>query len=919
MNKCIATLAVLLVFVSMFGQDKKAFKQLYLDAEPFFIDEYYDKAAPIYEQIITMGMGNAHIYFNLGFCYLNIPGEINNAIFYLDKAALDTKKNFNESSYKELQAPEDALFYLAKAYRLNNDFDNAIAQYNKFKALLDVTDIGNIEFVDLQIKSCETAKAMINDPVRVEKNILPATINTVEDEYCPAISADGNTLIYTSQQLVFDPDYGEELPFSFIFQSSRSENGEWIKPKEITTRLGSNGYYSSASLSADGFFLILYMNDFGNGDLFYSEFDGKKWSQAKPFPKIINSKHNETHGCVTEDKKTLFFTSNRPNGLGGLDIYKSIKNEKGEWGEPINLGNSINSVYDEETPWCSANGKTLYFSSEGHSSMGGFDVFQSTMINDVQWASPLNLGYPVNTSHTDWFFTPFGKNKAIMAYFDQAGIGKRDLYEYTLYERVPEIEPEEHLPDTTPTIPPQDTLVAQVPATEQPVLSQQEAEPVTNQTAVDSTPPALPSQSEPVVEQAPEPEPVPEPVRTNFKLNGKIILSDNAQPDQRFTIKIYSQNGILEKTLIPEENSGQFTATLPFGQYRITADGQGYQTKTENLFIPENYNRNEAELTLTLQTAEVASGEYVVVKSIFFDYGSSNLRRDAMIEIEKLFTVMQQNPSLYIEVTGHADALGAENINQTISVSRARSVVNYLCEKGIEPNRFVAKGSGSKNNIAINVNADGSDNPEGRQFNRRADLKIIRSNNDVLRFETVTVPGNLRPSRNYYYTVFLKQSSKMLNPSFFVPYKKDSIINVWTYPTATGYIYTVGQYRTKSKAVSILNKALDAGFAEAVIISDEDLNQMKQKAEEQKAKASMARVPDENTIYTIQLIALRNPVELTFFKNLENVKEFIGTDGIYRYYIGNHKGISAAREAKKQMAGQGYPDAFIMNLDRYKE
>ncbi len=532
-------------------------------------------------------------------------------LFRSDKASQDIKKKFNESSYKELQAPEDAIFYLAKAYRLNNDFDNAINHYKKYKSLLDVTDIGNIEFVDLQIQSCETAKTMMNDPVRVDKKILPPTINTVEDEYCPAITADGNTLIYTSQQLVFDPDYGEELPFSFIFQTSRSEDGDWTKPKEITSKLGSNGYYSSANLSADGSFLILYMNDFGNGDLFYSEFNGSKWSQAKPFPKIINSKYNETHACITKDKKTLFFTSNRPNGIGGLDIYKSEKNAKGEWGEPKNLGNTINTAYDEETPWCSFDGKTLYFSSEGHSSMGGFDVFQSTMVNEVQWATPLNLGYPVNTSHTDWFFTPFGQNKAIIAYYDQAGMGKRDLYEFTIFERVPPMEQEsesvEPQADTMPQNIAQDTIVAQVPATEQPVLSQQEAEPVTNQAAVDSTPPIVPSQPEPVVESVPEPE--PEPVRTSFKLNGKIVLSDNAQPDQRFTIKIFNQNGKLEKTLIPEENSGQFNATLLFGKYRITAEGQGYQTKTENLYIPENYNRNEAELTLTLQTAEVASGE----------------------------------------------------------------------------------------------------------------------------------------------------------------------------------------------------------------------------------------------------------------------------------------------------------------------
>lgn len=920
MGRYIFFLIVLFTVTGVNAQDK-LYKKYFVEAGEFFMNDNYDKAIPVYLNMISKGLGNSHIYFNLGFSYLMTPGEMENAIFYLEKAADNVSPDFKEGSVKEVHAPIDAVYYLAKAYRLSGRFDEAIPKYLLYKSFLSVKDTYNHDYIAMQVATCNNARQMMQQPVEVSINPLPQSINSSDNEYCPVISHDGKLLFYTSVQMVYDKDYGEYLPFALLFSVS-NDNGNWAKPKEITQKLGSDGNFYTSSLSSNGKTLVLYISEFGNGNLFYTENENNRWSPLKPFPRPINTKSNETHACFTPDEKGLYFISDRSGGIGGKDIWYTETDEKGKWSEPVNLGMTINTQFDEETPFLTTDGNTLFFSSEGHNSMGGFDVFQSEKVGKAQWSAPVNLGYPVNTLDDDWFFVPFrGKSRAIMPYTKFSGEGRSDLYE--LIFPIPE-EPEMPLPDTSPVLAETktDTAVHSQPEVIQPEITQSEVNNVpqtnTEQPVVTEQPAVSQNNqvNEPSTTEIVNSEPAA-PVIQQIKVVASITLTDNNIADDNFRVKV-TEAGLYKGSMTYENYSGKFSILLPPGRYKIEAEGVGYYNASANLTIPEGYNRPELELNLRLDPLSVASGEYYSIKSIFFDYCSSEISRDGQVEIEKLYRLMNENPSLYVEVTGHADSKGSELGNKTISERRAANVVNYLSEKGIDPMRFVAKGLGNSLNVAINTNPDGTDNPEGRSYNRRADIKILRSNNDKISIEPPVVPERLRLVKPLYYTVMLMQSPKPLSPGYFTKYVKDSIPNVWLYQTTDNYIYAVGQFKSKSRALSILNHAIDAGFSNAVIITSDDLQVMQTQAIARKKLIQHKPKIAESDLYTIQLIALRNPVDMKFFNSIDGVNEYKGNDGIFRYYVGQIKGLKEAKQFKTEIAAKGFPDAFIVPLNRYK-
>ena len=209
--------------------------------------------------------------------------------------------------------------------------------------------------------------------------------------------------------------------------------GDWLPPMKIGSNINTPGHEAAISLSYDGLQLFIYKDDDDDGNIYVSNFIDYQWTTPVKLNSNINTKYWETHASLSPDGNTLYFTSNRPGGFGGRDIYKSNKNSKGDWGPAINLGPTINTPYDEESPFIMSDGKTLYFSSEGHESMGGFDIFVSTVSADGFWSTPINVGYPINTTENDVFFVPTSDKKH--AYYSSAndqGFGDQDIYMITI-------------------------------------------------------------------------------------------------------------------------------------------------------------------------------------------------------------------------------------------------------------------------------------------------------------------------------------------------------------------------------------------------------------------------------------------------------------------------------------------------------
>jgi tetratricopeptide (TPR) repeat protein len=424
---CTSILLVLLLVLPCRTQTSGKNDELKFDADYFLMRNEFDKALKIYLNVLDAEPENADIMYRIGVCYLNSEDEKGKAIHYLSDAVKNVSVKYNTNSFKEFHAPIEAYFLLGSAYRINNQLDEAIEAYEKYKEYLDPKDKYNRQAADQYIQNCQYARELLKNPQDVTFTNLGNVINNSLANFNPVISGNGNIMAYTSPG-----KQGYDIYLSAYTDSA------WSVPKNITPALGSGKYMKTSSLSYDGNTLLLSLEDPENSDLYVSQFKKGRWSKVVPLNKQINSKWNETNGSFSADGKTLYFTSNRKGGEGDLDIYRSFL--KGDaWSEPENMGSEVNTPYNEETPFVSADDKELYFSSEGHKGMGGYDVFRFDLTkpgNDVK-----NMGYPINTTENNLFYVPFGDGTtAYYAFRGPDSYGGRDIYRVIVKET--EVEPE---------------------------------------------------------------------------------------------------------------------------------------------------------------------------------------------------------------------------------------------------------------------------------------------------------------------------------------------------------------------------------------------------------------------------------------------------------------------------------------------
>jgi len=383
------------------------------DAEYQMADNQFNKAAETFKKALRLIPESASFKFKIGYCFLNSDDKKSQSISYFEEATQKISKNYDANSFKELSAPTESLYLLAEAYRINRQYAEAIEAYKKYKEYLKPGD-KLIDIVDQNIACCSNANNFIKDSLSVKALNLGNLINNELPNTNAVISGDGNTLAYSNVTKT-----GNDI---FV---ANKVNGKWSASKKITTQLGDK-YFVTCFLSYDGKDLYLSLDDPKNSDLYVTTIEKNKWIKPLKFEKPINSKSNETHACLTKDGNTIYFTSDRKGGLGGFDIYKSAVNEKGVWGEPVNLGPEINTKFSEATPFLSPDEKYLFFSSEGHEGMGGFDIF---FVNLEGTPKVVNLGYPVNNSDNNLFYFPIkGWKEGLLSFYTKDGLGKRDIY-----------------------------------------------------------------------------------------------------------------------------------------------------------------------------------------------------------------------------------------------------------------------------------------------------------------------------------------------------------------------------------------------------------------------------------------------------------------------------------------------------------
>lgn len=626
----------------------------------------YKHAIPSYMIAQSFNPNNALLNFKIGWCML-FSNTKTKAIPYLEKAY-----SLNPSVDPRIQ------YALGRGYHLNLEWEKAIKAYNIYKQTLVGKDAApKIDDVAKKVSECNNGIELVKKPVRVFIDNVGSSINSSYAEYGPVISADESMMIFTSRRentTGAGKDMFNEY-FEDIYVSTKIA-GKWGPAKNIGPPINTEGHDATSGLSADGQKLLIYIDKGKDkGDLYECIQKGELWSKPENLGKTINTLEHESSAAYTFDSRTVYFVSDKPeDNFGDRDIYICTRDAKGKWGKATNIGNTINTRWGEEGAFIHPDGKTLYFSSQGHKSMGGFDIFKSVYDDKTKtWSRPENLGYPVNTPDDDVFFVLSASGKhGYYASVRSDGLGEKDIYMITFLSEKP------------PALSTEDNLLASLAAPVKEIVMAPMVEVKASLTILKGT----------VVDQL-----------TKKPLESTIDLIDNQRNE---VVATFSSNA----------TSGKYLVSLPAGKnYGIAVKKEGYLFHSENFDIPASAAYQEVVKDIELKNVKV--GSKIVLKNIFFDFDRATLRPESTNELERLTALLNEVPSLKIEISGHTDSKGSDDYNLKLSSNRAQTVVDYLIAKGISKDRLKAAGYGETKPI------DTNDTDEGRQNNRRTEFEIL--------------------------------------------------------------------------------------------------------------------------------------------------------------------------------------------------
>ncbi|MFD2722013.1 OmpA family protein [Hymenobacter monticola] len=625
----------------------------------------YAAALPHFLAAQQFNPNNAALNVKIGDCYLHAPTKTA-ALPYLQRAA-------------KLDATADARthYLLARALHLSGKWREALAEYQQAQPTGSNTRNGDAEAItatDLQryMQQCRNGQQLAAHPTRVFIDNAGPELNSPDSDYGPVVSADESTILITSRRA--GSTGGKKDPegngyFEDIYQANW-QGKKWSRASNLGTPVNTDDHNATVGLAPDGQRMLVYVGTNG-GDLLEANLTGTTWTKPKQLGSRINTKNHETSASYSPDGRWLYFVSDRVEGsLGGSDIYKIDLEGRNQ---PVNLGTTINTGAGEEGVFMAPDGKTLYFSSEGHNSMGGYDIFKSVFENG-KWSKPENLGWPINTPDDDVFFVTSASGRHGYYSSDRpGGLGAKDIYRITFLG-----------PEKPPVLSQEDQLLAsRLAPVKQTVLAPAVAVATAQVTILKGT-----------VTDAASQQP----------LDAAIDLIDNASGQ---TIATFRSNA----------TSGRYLVSLPSGtNYGIVVRQEGYLFHSENFDLPAGAAYAEVVKDIPLKKLEV--GTTIVLRNIFFDTGKATLRPESTAELERLQKLLTETPALKLEMAGHTDDVGEAAMNQDLSQRRAQAVVTYLTQHGIAGARLTAMGYGETRPEVPNTSKG------NRQLNRRTEFKV---------------------------------------------------------------------------------------------------------------------------------------------------------------------------------------------------
>jgi outer membrane protein OmpA-like peptidoglycan-associated protein/tetratricopeptide (TPR) repeat protein len=570
------------------------------------------------------------------------------AHWLLGNMYLENQRKY-DAAVKELQAVEKLnpqfnkllLLKIGQALFNKGDYDEAKKYFQSFGAIKGITPEYE-KMAQNYVKNCDYAKEAVKHPVAFKPINLGGGINTSTEELMPTLTADERFLYFTRLESI--GRYHQEDIYV-----SENRNGVWQEAQPLGETINTLEFNEGAhNISPSGKYLFFTScdrpNSIGGCDIYFSKRNGNEWEAGKNLGPVINTRAKETQPCLSGDGRTLYFVSNKPGGYGAGDIYESHLGDDGKWSDPKNLGPEINTEQEEERPFIHPDGITLYFTSRGHEGMGGADLFMSRRQADGTWGKAINLGYPINTPGDEiGIYVTADGHWAYFASEQPDTKGLMDIYKFEMAENL------------------RPYSVSYVKGI--------------------------------VTDKA-----------TGAPINTKIQLFDLA-------------SGYLYSSASSDAKTGEYLATLPTGKnYACQISKEGYLFYSANFSLKDVKEGQAYILNIALQKINV--GEAVVLNNVFFETNSFDLKNESKTELSTLVDLLTKNPSLKIEIGGHTDNTGIDKDNEALSSSRAKAVYDYLVSKSIAPARLSYKGYAATKSIADNKTN------EGRAKNRRTEFIV---------------------------------------------------------------------------------------------------------------------------------------------------------------------------------------------------
>lgn len=836
---------ILIILSVVFGatllaqKSNKVFMNSFYDAMSYMNEDNYGVALDYWKKAEDKDPENPNVWYNMGVCYKNSSKDRELAIEYLTKSLDYANPNYVPNDHTERTVPLDCYMELGIALRMVGKYDESIEMLNQARSVAASNNRDDlVTSVDEEVVITNNAKKVMAQKScnRIEVINLGNEINSEYSDHSPVISCDGNTLYFTSKR----PNSINSQDDEKIYVSTKNSNGEWSSPSLLPHPINTKGNNESVvAVSQDGNQLFFFRSGSSlQGNLYVTEkTDNGSWGKPKQLSSDINSKYRESHVSLSPDGNSMYFTSDRPGGFGGLDIYVIKKLPNGKWSKPQLLPEEVNSPKDEEYPSVHPNGSILYFISKGHESVGGYDVYYSRINEDGTYSKAENMCSPINTPDNDICYSLSCDGKtAYVTGIREDSYGEYDIYEISDRSQDEDLIVYKGIVKYADNAIPKGVSVWVKDETTGEDLGSYEVDETgeylcylqpkddysitysKNGETLQEIRKTPTKEDNANFKRMGEPIALEDVILPLLNKEGEVVVRDN---DQLTSDAASVLDKVLESAKGMKEESREMIVNLEFDENNIGKDSKemkkvldylakevadsdiSYNNKPEskNLYnIKVSYKSGTGEEGET-EPKDLAYSDTVKIYNIYFDFDKSEIVPKYKDNLDKLAEYMKDNPGCKIEVGGHTDYVGSDDYNYLLSSRRANAVRDYLLNKGVKNDKVISKKYGEKDPIA-----DNNSNSQ-RRYNRRVQFKVLIQGSEKYlevveeHFDMSSESGRTSNGKVYRVQLFALSKSRPIE-SFGIPNLKVREVNGM-------YKYYLGDFASKSEASRILEGIKD--------------------------------------------------------------------------------------------------------------